>query len=89
MVTSTGGCRNNIVNGLVTKLMSGTCPTRVPSLAQTIGSLQTWWLQFVPKPAPKPPAKRDAQGKKKKHVQQFTKRYSLTKKGFISEPVDV
>jgi hypothetical protein len=76
--------------------MSGKCPTRVTSLAQTIRSLQTWWLQFVPKflpkttpkPAPKPPAKGDAQGKKKKHVQQFTMRSSLTKKGFISEPVD-
>ena len=42
----------------------------------------------APTPAPKPPAKGDAQGKKKKHVQQFKMRYSLTKKGFISEPVD-
>ena len=42
----------------------------------------------APKPAPKPLARGDAQGKKKKHVQQFTMRYSLTKKGFISEPVD-
>ena len=42
-----------------------------------------------PKPAPKPPAKGDSHGKKKKHVQQFTMRYRLTKKGFISEPVDL
>ena len=40
VVTSTDGCRNNVVNGLVTKLMSGNCPTRVPSLAQTMRSLQ-------------------------------------------------
>ena len=32
--------------------------------------------------------KGDAQGEKNKHVQQFTMRHSLTKKGFISEPVD-
>ena len=32
--------------------------------------------------------KGDAQGKKKEQVQQFTMCYSLTKMGFISEPVD-
>ena len=42
----------------------------------------------APKPAPKPPAKGDAKAKKKKHVQQFTMCYPLTKKGFISEPVN-
>ena len=35
------------------------------------------------------PAKGDAQGKKNKNVQQFTMRYTLTKKGSISEPVDL
>ena len=42
----------------------------------------------APKLAPKPSATGNAQGKKKKHVQQFTMCYSLTKKRFISEPVD-
>ena len=42
----------------------------------------------APKPAPKPPAKDNAKGKKKQHVQEFTMRYTLTKKGFISEPAD-
>ena len=45
--------RWRIVNGLVAKLTSGNCPTRVPSLAQTIRSLQTWELQFMPKFLPK------------------------------------
>ena len=49
----------------------------------------TFFPKPAPKPAPKPPAKSNAQGKKKKHVQQFMMRCSLrTKKGFISEPVD-
>ena len=84
------------MNGLVTKFMSGNCPTRVPSLAQTIRVCKyggcslcpNFFSKPAPKPAPKPRAKGDAQGKKKEHVQQFTMRCSLTKKGFISEPVD-
>ena len=34
------------------------------------------------------PAKGDAQGKEKRHVQKFKMRHSLTKKGFVSEPVN-
>ena len=30
----------------------------------------------------------DAKGKKKQHVQKFKMPYSLTKKGFLSEPVN-
>ena len=49
----------------------------------------TFFPKPAPKPAPKRPAKGDAQGKKKKHVQQLTMCYSLTKKSSISEPVDL
>ena len=43
----------------------------------------------APKPAPKPPGKGGAKGKKKKYVQEFTMCYCSTKKGFISEPVNL
>ena len=53
-----------------------------------LASLRILLSQNQPQNQPKPPAKGDAQGKKKKHVQHFTMCYSLTKKGFISKPVD-
>ena len=67
-----------------------------PSLAQTMRICKlggcslcpNFFPKPAPTPAPKPPAKGDAQGKTKKHVQQFTMRFRLTKKGFISAPVD-
>ena len=59
-------------------------------LQALVPSIVAPWLLVVrfvfgPKPAPEPAPKPPATGKKKKHVQKFKMRYSLTKEG--SEPV--
>ena len=75
------------------KLMRGNCPSPIPCPDHeefTKHGGCSLCPNLFPKPAPKPankrPAKGDAQGKKKKHTQQVTMRYSLAKKGFISDP---